>query len=50
MLSQWETLLGNLTVGLDLVIAVVLEGLVGGGIDRVFYVYAEALVLCKVGV
>ena len=50
MLTQWETLLGNLCVRLDLCMAVGLEGFVGSGIDRVFYMYAEALVLGKVGV
>ena len=33
-----------------LLVAVVIEGIVGGGIERVFDVYAEALVLGEVGV
>ena len=48
--AQWEAFLGNLCVRLHLCMAVSLEGFVGCCIDRVFDMYAKALVLCKVRV
>ena len=50
VLSQGEALCRQFGVGSDFTVAVLLEGVVGSGIDRVFDMYAEALVCQEVGV
>ena len=50
VLAQREPLGRELRIGVHLVEAVVLEGFVGGSIERVFDVFAEARVLGEVGV